>query len=170
MWSSKKWGHQPLLLTLLIDFVSLSGAHGVGRRHIKNTLITKHPDRFAYPIPRKTNHQVQRNSLNSITVYTRKCKSTLLCVLLSYRHNQTSKEGWGEWEELLLCFPWPDDAGHQQQRVPGVRQPWGRHVWDAPRDNPEDPPTGTHSYTGCWTSGVSRCLCACRCECVCMHI
>lgn len=30
-----------------------SGAHGVGRRHIKNTLITKHPDRFAYPIPRK---------------------------------------------------------------------------------------------------------------------
>lgn len=31
-----------------------SGAHGVGRRHIKNTLITKHPDRFAYPIPRKT--------------------------------------------------------------------------------------------------------------------
>lgn len=31
----------------------LSGAHGVGRRHIKNTLIAKHPDRFAYPIPRK---------------------------------------------------------------------------------------------------------------------
>ncbi|KAJ4921435.1 hypothetical protein JOQ06_021243, partial [Pogonophryne albipinna] len=29
----------------------LLGAHGVGRRHIKNTLITKHPDRFAYPIP-----------------------------------------------------------------------------------------------------------------------
>lgn len=29
------------------------GAHGVGRRHIKNTLIAKHPDRFAYPIPRK---------------------------------------------------------------------------------------------------------------------
>uniref|UniRef100_A0A452UPW7 Calcium/calmodulin dependent serine protein kinase n=1 Tax=Ursus maritimus TaxID=29073 RepID=A0A452UPW7_URSMA len=33
----------------------LLGAHGVGRRHIKNTLITKHPDRFAYPIPR--NHE-----------------------------------------------------------------------------------------------------------------
>lgn len=29
-----------------------SGAHGVGRRHIKNTLITTHPDRYAYPIPR----------------------------------------------------------------------------------------------------------------------
>ena len=29
------------------------GAHGVGRRHIKNTLITTHPERFAYPIPRK---------------------------------------------------------------------------------------------------------------------
>ncbi|XP_032075656.1 peripheral plasma membrane protein CASK isoform X4 [Thamnophis elegans] len=31
-----------------------AGAHGVGRRHIKNTLITKHPDRFAYPIPHTT--------------------------------------------------------------------------------------------------------------------
>nr|KAG5693057.1 hypothetical protein BaRGS_028817 [Batillaria attramentaria] len=32
----------------------LLGAHGVGRRHIKNTLITTHPDRFAYPIPHTT--------------------------------------------------------------------------------------------------------------------
>uniref|UniRef100_A0A8C2BD80 non-specific serine/threonine protein kinase n=1 Tax=Cyprinus carpio TaxID=7962 RepID=A0A8C2BD80_CYPCA len=32
----------------------LLGAHGVGRRHIKNTLIAKHPDRFAYPIPHTT--------------------------------------------------------------------------------------------------------------------
>lgn len=31
----------------------LLGAHGVGRRHIKNTLITSQPNRFAYPIPRK---------------------------------------------------------------------------------------------------------------------
>uniref|UniRef100_A0A672P8N0 Peripheral plasma membrane protein CASK n=1 Tax=Sinocyclocheilus grahami TaxID=75366 RepID=A0A672P8N0_SINGR len=31
-----------------------AGAHGVGRRHIKNTLIAKHPDRFAYPIPHTT--------------------------------------------------------------------------------------------------------------------
>lgn len=30
----------------------LLGAHGVGRRHIKNTLIHRHPNRFAYPIPR----------------------------------------------------------------------------------------------------------------------
>ena len=34
------------------SFSSL-GAHGVGRRHIKNTLITSQPKRFAYPIPRK---------------------------------------------------------------------------------------------------------------------
>uniref|UniRef100_A0A3P8U343 Calcium/calmodulin-dependent serine protein kinase b n=1 Tax=Amphiprion percula TaxID=161767 RepID=A0A3P8U343_AMPPE len=34
--------------------VCLVSAHGVGRRHIKNTLITKHPDRFAYPIPHTT--------------------------------------------------------------------------------------------------------------------
>lgn len=32
----------------------LLGAHGVGRRHIKNTLIAKHPDQYAYPIPRKS--------------------------------------------------------------------------------------------------------------------
>lgn len=32
----------------------LLGAHGVGRRHIKNTLITMHPKRFAYPIPHTT--------------------------------------------------------------------------------------------------------------------
>lgn len=31
----------------------LLGAHGVGRRHIKNTLITSQPNNFAYPIPRK---------------------------------------------------------------------------------------------------------------------
>lgn len=31
----------------------LSGAHGVGRRHIKNTLINKYPERFSYPVPRK---------------------------------------------------------------------------------------------------------------------
>jgi calcium/calmodulin-dependent serine protein kinase len=32
----------------------LLGAHGVGRRHIKNTLIAMHPKRFAYPIPHTT--------------------------------------------------------------------------------------------------------------------
>ncbi|KAH9512362.1 hypothetical protein Btru_039322 [Bulinus truncatus] len=32
----------------------LLGAHGVGRRHIKNTLITAHPEKFAYPIPHTT--------------------------------------------------------------------------------------------------------------------
>ncbi|XP_043214618.1 peripheral plasma membrane protein CASK-like isoform X3 [Amphibalanus amphitrite] len=32
----------------------LLGAHGVGRRHIKNTLISSHPDMYAYPIPHTT--------------------------------------------------------------------------------------------------------------------
>ncbi|XP_062525157.1 peripheral plasma membrane protein CASK isoform X4 [Bombyx mori] len=32
----------------------LLGAHGVGRRHIKNTLIARHPDLYAYPIPHTT--------------------------------------------------------------------------------------------------------------------
>ena len=44
---------------------SCTGAHGVGRRHIKNTLITSHPERFAYPIPREynthTTHSLQHN-------------------------------------------------------------------------------------------------------------
>ncbi|XP_026731638.1 peripheral plasma membrane protein CASK isoform X1 [Trichoplusia ni] len=34
--------------------VVLLGAHGVGRRHIKNTLIARHPDLYAYPIPHTT--------------------------------------------------------------------------------------------------------------------
>lgn len=32
----------------------LLGAHGVGRRHIKNTLINKYPEKFSYPIPHTT--------------------------------------------------------------------------------------------------------------------
>ncbi|EFX82008.1 hypothetical protein DAPPUDRAFT_317092 [Daphnia pulex] len=32
----------------------LLGAHGVGRRHIKNTMIANHPDNYAYPIPHTT--------------------------------------------------------------------------------------------------------------------
>ncbi|XP_053605205.1 peripheral plasma membrane protein CASK isoform X3 [Plodia interpunctella] len=34
--------------------IVLLGAHGVGRRHIKNTLIARHPDQYAYPIPHTT--------------------------------------------------------------------------------------------------------------------
>jgi len=32
----------------------LLGAHGVGRRHIKNTMIANHPEHYAYPIPHTT--------------------------------------------------------------------------------------------------------------------
>ena len=32
----------------------LLGAHGVGRRHIKNSLISGHTDKYAYPIPHTT--------------------------------------------------------------------------------------------------------------------
>lgn len=34
--------------------VVLLGAHGVGRRHIKNSLISLHPEKYAYPIPHTT--------------------------------------------------------------------------------------------------------------------
>ncbi|XP_076238416.1 peripheral plasma membrane protein CASK isoform X4 [Calliopsis andreniformis] len=32
----------------------LLGAHGVGRRHIKDTIIAKHPDKYAYPVAHTT--------------------------------------------------------------------------------------------------------------------
>ncbi|KYM98754.1 Peripheral plasma membrane protein CASK [Cyphomyrmex costatus] len=35
----------------------LLGAHGVGRRHIKNAIISKNPDKYAYPIPHTTRSQ-----------------------------------------------------------------------------------------------------------------
>ena len=43
--------------------LSDAGAHGVGRRHIKNTLISMHPKRFAYPIPRKRARQMAETAL-----------------------------------------------------------------------------------------------------------
>lgn len=45
-----------------------AGAHGVGRRHIKNTLIAKHPNRFAYPIPRKSH--TLGNTFHILTSFT----------------------------------------------------------------------------------------------------
>uniref|UniRef100_A0A3Q3W2X2 Peripheral plasma membrane protein CASK n=1 Tax=Mola mola TaxID=94237 RepID=A0A3Q3W2X2_MOLML len=46
----------------------LLGAHGVGRRHIKNTLITQHPDRFAYPIPHTT-RTAKKDEENGMNYY-----------------------------------------------------------------------------------------------------
>ncbi|XP_023212816.1 peripheral plasma membrane protein CASK-like, partial [Centruroides sculpturatus] len=34
----------------------LLGAHGVGRRHIKNMLINNHPEKYAYPLPYTTRY------------------------------------------------------------------------------------------------------------------
>lgn len=39
-----------ILTFALIIFL---GAPGVGRSHIKNALLTKYPDKFSYPAPRK---------------------------------------------------------------------------------------------------------------------
>ena len=47
------WRYLVILYFTLLSFIFNSiGAHGVGRRHIKNTLIMSHPEKFAYPIPR----------------------------------------------------------------------------------------------------------------------
>jgi len=44
--------------------------HTVWAEDIKNTLITKHPDRFAYPIPRKTlSFLIAGNTVKSICTY-----------------------------------------------------------------------------------------------------
>lgn len=65
----------------------LLGAHGVGRRHIKNTLIARHPDQYAYPIPRKCTA--------SFSVHDRLRDSFV-------RHDQVSETRRGERPELLL--------------------------------------------------------------------
>ncbi|KAH7967413.1 hypothetical protein HPB49_024628 [Dermacentor silvarum] len=41
-------------LTFRFRFLLIAGAHGVGRRHIKNTLIASYPNKYAYPIPHTT--------------------------------------------------------------------------------------------------------------------
>jgi hypothetical protein len=47
-----------LMLMVVCDVCLFQGAHGVGRRHIKNTLITSFADRYAYPIPRKLDFRI----------------------------------------------------------------------------------------------------------------
>lgn len=47
-------GRESINLNFIGSLSCSLGAHGVGRRHIKNTLITSQPKRFAYPIPRKS--------------------------------------------------------------------------------------------------------------------
>lgn len=58
------------------------GAHGVGRRHIKNTIIAKHPDKYAYPIPREyfffflQTIESQWKRMNKILVYLTRLDTT----------------------------------------------------------------------------------------------
>lgn len=47
----------------------LLGAHGVGRRHIKNTLIAKYPDKYAYPIPRKLSFNEQIDKMDIFALF-----------------------------------------------------------------------------------------------------
>uniref|UniRef100_A0A3Q2Z8S0 MAGUK p55 scaffold protein 1 n=1 Tax=Hippocampus comes TaxID=109280 RepID=A0A3Q2Z8S0_HIPCM len=39
----------------------LIGAPGVGRSHIKNSLLKKYPEKFSYPVPRKTQRKDEEN-------------------------------------------------------------------------------------------------------------
>lgn len=56
-----RWGKQ-IKITLYVTpdlffFFSFGlGASGVGRSHIKNTLLNKYPDKFGYPVPCMSAH------------------------------------------------------------------------------------------------------------------
>lgn len=99
----------------------LLGAHGVGRRHIKNTLIAKYPDKYAYPIPRKL----------SIV------NSSWICVRCDYfpniqwpicRYHKTCSPRWREWPQLLFCVTRWNDGGHCGQ--------WIFRIWyELPQSN-----------------------------------
>ena len=67
------------------------GAHGVGRRHIKNTLITTYPSRFAYPIPRMFASFILTFSRISIT-------TTTITTCLVFNHLRS--EVWLHCEQL----------------------------------------------------------------------
>ena len=59
------------------------GAHGVGRRHIKNSLISSHPDRFAYPIPHTTRYTFFKGTVHTTLKLTVKGQfSTQMYILL----------------------------------------------------------------------------------------
>lgn len=64
-----------LKIFLSVIYYFLLGAHGVGRRHIKNTLITSQPKNFAYPIPRMYFHLLHfSNILSSICIFIHKIR------------------------------------------------------------------------------------------------
>lgn len=46
----------------------LLGAHGVGRRHIKNMIIAKHPDQYAYPIPRELKFRFSTTTIKNCLI------------------------------------------------------------------------------------------------------
>ena len=51
-----------------VQILLLLGAPGVGRRHIKNALLTKYPDKFSYPAPRKNTPTLTHKSICFQTV------------------------------------------------------------------------------------------------------
>lgn len=76
----------------------LLGAHGVGRRHIKNTLIAKHPDQYAYPIPRKYTLFLNKITLNEI-VYDRLFSYQIYSLDTMFAFNVESRVG------ISIYFP-----------------------------------------------------------------
>lgn len=80
----------------------LLGAHGVGRRHIKNTLIAKYPDKYAYPIPRKILHHFP-------------IKILTLILSRPHRYHPTSASRRRKRQKLLFRFARRDDGGYCRQ-------------------------------------------------------
>lgn len=134
----------------------------MGRRHIKNTLITKHPDRFAYPIPRKS--RPHRNL--TVPLHTSGNVNALSCV--SWSLTDTTRPPKKD-EENGKNYYFVSHDQMMQDISNNEYLEYGSH---------EDAMYGTRLETirkihqmgliAILDVEPQVCVCACRCECACM--
>lgn len=70
------------------------------------------------------------------------------------RYDAAASRRGNEWKELLLRWTGRNDERHCCQRVFGVWNARGSHVWNQVRNNPPDSFQRSHSYSGCGTTGI----------------
>lgn len=124
----------------------LLGAHGVGRRHIKNCLIAKYPDKYAYPIPRKW------RCFPSWP----KCEPLIMSEITPKwcRHHATGAARRGQQPQLPFHHARRNDGRHRGQRVPRVRHARGRHVRHQAGHHPPNTQRGQNGDTGRRAAGA----------------
>lgn len=71
-----------------------------------------------------------------------------------FRYDAAASRRGNEWKELLFRWTGRNDERHCCQRVFGVRNARGSHVWNQVRNNPPDSFQRSHSYSGCGTTGI----------------